>query len=808
MLVDIILLTLVILVLYKIYINKFKKEHMLSDEEAYMYSKNESRLLGNYYNMINNPTISNEQKCYNNDKVIVDLQNNPTISPKILGLARKYKAENCKVIQQKDLENMHVLGDQNPIRSGKYEYSLKDNMNNEPKLFRVNRMDPSEKPTESNASLIMKVMDNVYAFNTQNSKWYVDKNNSWNMVLDNTILAKLNFFVNEFLVLRTSLNKNGKKLVNTIPIFHINNDLFPIKKQIQSDLYEFSIVNGKLQISNITKQKIESKDQDALVILLLNDSIYIMSQSYNWMIIENNNFKVIYDSSVINQLNNIYNTMIKRKTLMNNIESPVMFKYDNLYYTPLDNIPLKIQTNEVFLYTIDTNKNVIIKSNKEQDNNEELKLEFITIMVLNNMIYFKTKTGSWVSDKSSDNTIKLQAISDANSQNVDKQLLYYMTENLEAKNNYYKAGDRTPLKYNEFTISLQNGYCIKDTDGTLYVKFPNQDYLKFIKINQYDIVRPEKLAEIKPRLESLVKRFDKFRSLGISLYNKGDIMPITFNNYSYKINSNSVLEKNNVPFPTIFTVLLNMGNVMYTKTVDGNWYKEKNNTLTPEYEKEYETLNMFLVKAVSLRNMGLQLNTKQQVPNLQSCSKSTDCLNDNAYCRFGNNLCMYDDECNFMYRDKNNKKRQQMCKKMPKNVEWYSLKKDSPVLLSTIERERVLTKLPNSIFDNKNIKVCPSFSLQNTNGCVIVMGMHNVYILLNNLKYIVATSIDKDNLPGYVIIKREGDEKYRVNIYNWPSKSPLSDVMNRSEIYKSIKNKSLDNINIETGTVEMMLLNM
>jgi hypothetical protein len=70
MLVDIILLILVILVLYKIYINKLKKEHMLSNEDVYMYSKNESRLLGNYYNMINNPSISNREKCINNDKVI------------------------------------------------------------------------------------------------------------------------------------------------------------------------------------------------------------------------------------------------------------------------------------------------------------------------------------------------------------------------------------------------------------------------------------------------------------------------------------------------------------------------------------------------------------------------------------------------------------------------------------------------------------------------------------------------------------------------------------------------------------------
>ena len=331
MLVDIILLILVILILYKIYIIKSKKEHMLSEEQAYMYSKNESQLIGNYYNMLNNGSSSIDEKCHNNDNVITELQNNPTVSPKILGMAKKFKAENCQVIQKKDIENMHVFGDEIPIKHDKYEYSLKDNMNNEPKLIRVNRLDPNEKSLESNASLIIKVMNNVYSFNTQNSKWYIDKNNSWNMVIDNNILSKLNFFVNEFFVLRTQLNKNGKKLVNTIPIFHINNDLFPIKKQIQSDLYEFSILNGKLQISNITKQTIESKDQDALVILLLNDSVYILSQSYNWMTIENNNFKTIYDNSTINQLNNNNNKMINSKTIMNNIKNTIMFNYDNIY---------------------------------------------------------------------------------------------------------------------------------------------------------------------------------------------------------------------------------------------------------------------------------------------------------------------------------------------------------------------------------------------------------------------------------------------------------------------------------------------
>ena len=216
---------------------------------------------------------------------------------------------------------------------------------------------------------------------------------------------------------------------------------------------------------------------------------------------------------------------------------------------------------------------------------------------------------------------------------------------------------------------------------------------------------------------------------------------------------------------------------------------------------------MFLVKASSLRNIGIQLQTKQLVPNLQSCSRSSECLNNNAYCRYGNNLCMYDDECNFMYREKNINQRNELCQKMPKNIEWYTLKKDSPILLNTLTRERVLTKLPNSIFNN-NIEACQGNSLSNTKGCLNITGMHNVYIVLNILKQIVLTSNDKENLPGYVIIKKDADEKYRINVYSWELKSPLSNVVNRTEIYSSIKNKSLDNINIENETVEMMLLNL
>ena len=61
-----------------------------------------------------------------------------------------------------------------------------------------------------------------------------------------------------------------------------------------------------------------------------------------------------------------------------------------------------------------------------------------------------------------------------------------MTENKQATENYYESTDKKPFKYNEFTLTLQNGYFIKDIDGLLYVKFPNQEYLKFIRNNYYD----------------------------------------------------------------------------------------------------------------------------------------------------------------------------------------------------------------------------------------------------------------------------------------------------------------------------------
>ena len=807
MLVDIILLIFVILILYKVYINKFNTEHWLSRDDEYMYTNSEPKLLSNYYNMINDKTISNEQRCHNNSTVITEMQNNPTVSPKILALAKKFKAENCE-IPKKDLENIHVLGDTKPIIFDKYEYVLKDNGKKQPILIRTNKFDPTEKPFKSNGSLIIKVMNDVFSFNTQNNKWYVDKINSWNLVTDTNIISKLNYFVNEFLVLRTDLQKIGKKLVNTVPIFHINNDIFPIKKKINSQLYEFSIINGKLIISNITNKKIESNDQDTLVIVLFNNNIYILSKSFNWKIIENNNFNTITDKTLVNQLNNIYNTMVNRKTLMNNIESPTTFKYDNLYYTPLDNVALNIANNEIQLYTIDNELNTIIKSNSEQNSYTKIMLEFIQIILINNIIYFKTKAGKWVTDKSKDNNIKLKPLSDQKSNNIDKELLYFIEESNIEKNSYYKAGDTDPFKYNDSTIVLQNGYCIKDNDGLLYVKFPNQEYLKFVQINHYDLVEPDKLPKLKVDLDNLVKRFEKFRSLGIKLHNKDDTLPIIVNNYSYKINNKNTIEKNNVSLLTIFSVLLNMGNVLYTKTLDGNWYKEINDTLSPIFENEYSKINMFLVKAVSLRNMGIQLQDKQQIPNLQSCSQSMECLNINAFCRNGNNLCMFDDECNFMYREKSSSERAELCKKMPKNVQWYTLKNTSPVLLASLQQNKSLTQLPNSIFDNKYINLCPGNSLTNTNGCLHIIGRHNVHILLNNLKQIVLKSNNIENLPGYITIKKIDVEKYLVNVYNWPSKYPLSDVFNRSEIYKSIKNKSIDNVNIENNEVQLMLFTL
>ncbi len=807
MLVDIILLIFVILILYKVYINKFNKlnmEHWLSRDDEYMYIKNEPKLLSNYYNMINDKTISEEERCHNNNTVITEMQNNPTVSPKILALAKKFKAENCEKAK-KNLENIHVLGDIKPIISDKYEYVLKDNNKNEPILIRTNRFDPTEKPFKSNGSLIMKVMNDVYSFNTQNNKWYVNKINSWNLVIDTNIISKLNYFVNEFLVLRTDLQKIGKKLVNKVPVFHINNDIFPIKINIKSQLYEFSILNGKLIISNITQKKIESNNQDALVIVLLNDKIYFLSKSFNWMIIENNNFKVLNDKTLVNQLNIFYNSMVNRKTLMNNIEKPTTFKYDNLYYTPIDDVALKVSNAETHLYTIDKELNSITKSNAEQNQYNKIMLEFLQIILINNVIYFKTKAGKWVTDISKDNSIKLKPLSDQNSKNIDKQLIYYIKESNIEKSRYYKAGDAIPFDYNNVKIVLQNGFCIKDDDGLLYVKFPNQEYLKFVTINRYDLVEADKLPKLKVRLENLVKRFEKFRSLGIKLHNKGDISPIITNNYSYKINNKNTIEKNNVALLTIFSVILNMGNVLYAKTLDGNWYKEMNNTLSPIFESEYPTLNMFLVKAVSLRNIGLQLQDKQQIPNLQSCSQSMECLNKNAFCRNGNNLCMFDDECNFMYREKSPSEREELCKKMPKNVQWYTLKKTSPILLASLEQNKMLTQLPNSIFDNKYIHLCPGNSIANTNGCLNVIGKHNVHILLNNLIQIVLKSNQSENIPGYVTIKKVDVEKYNVNVYSWPSKYPLADVINRSEIYKSIKNKSLDNVNIEDNETQLML---
>jgi hypothetical protein len=785
----------------------------MSTEESYIYNKNESKLLGNYYNMINNNSITEEEKCHLNNKVITELNNNQIDSPKLLNIAKDFKSKNCHetIIQKKNLEDIYVLGDAQPIVFGIYSYSLHPNNNNEPELIRKNTIDSKELPLKSNASLIIKFMDNIYSFNTQNNKWYVDKNNSWTMITDNTQISKLEYFVNELTILRSSLNKSGSKLVNIIPTFHINNDIFPIKKTINSEIYEYSIINGKLVITNKTLKKIEDINQDALVILLLNDNIYILSQSYNWIFVANKTFNTIYDSNTLTELNKLYNTMIKRKSFINNLENPVLQHYENLYYTPSDVMPLNIK-NDIekltYLYLIDNNTYSIIKMDKDSNKTIKLTLEFITIMQNDNKIYFKTKTGSWVNDKSTDNNIQLQAMSDAENKNIDNKLLYYMTESKEAADNYYEATDKKPFKYNEFSITLQNGYFIKDIDGLLYVKFPNQQYLKFIKNNYYEMVQPDKLAQIKSRLDNRSSRFVNFKKSGISIYNKGDNAPLVFKNFNYKINNNNFVEKNNVPYHTIYSLLVNMNNILYAKGIDGIWYQEKNDTIIPVYVTEYTNLNTFLIKTISLRNMGVQMQTKGQVPNLQTCSKSNECLNTNSYCRIGNNLCMYDDECNFMYRNKNESDRTNLCKKMPKHIDWFTFRNDSPLLLKTMQQERVLTKIPNSVYDNKNIKICNDSTLANTKGCINIIGMHNVYIFLNILKQIALSSNDRDNAPGFVTIIKESNEKYRLEVYSWPLKSPLSDIIHRSNVYTSIKNKSIDNTIIENNKTELILLSM
>ena len=813
MLFDIILLLIVILILFKIYINNRTKEHMSTDGESHMDNKNESQILGKYYGMLNNNSITEEEKCHINNKIITELNNNAIESPKLYNLAKDFKSKNCHetIIPQKEVNDIHVLGDTKPIVLGQYSYSLYPNNNSEPELIRKNTVDLKQIPLKSNASLIIKFMDNVYSFNTQNNKWYVDKNNSWTMITDNTQIGKLEFFVNELTILRSSLNKTGSKLININPIFHINNDIFPIKKTINSEMYEYSIINGKLVISNKTLQKLEDINQDALVLLLLNDNIYILSQSFNWILVTNNTFQPIHNSTTINDLNNLYNTMIKRKSLINNLENPVLRHYENLYYLPSDNIPLYIKNDNeklTSLYLIDNNTYSIIKTDKDSNKTVKLQLEFITIMVYDSKIYFKTKAGSWVSDKSTDNNIKLQSISDAENKNIDSKLLYYMTENKEASENYYESTDKKPFKYNEFRLTLQNGYFVKDIDGLLYVKFPNQDYLKFIRSNYYEMVQPDKLQQIKSNLNNRSSRFANFKKLGISVYNKGDNAALVFNNYNYKINNNNFIEKNNMPFLTIFSLLLNMHNVLYSKGIDGIWYQEKNDTIIPLNSSEYTNLNTFLVKSISLRNMGIQMQTKGQVPNLQTCSKSAECINNNAYCREGNNLCMFDDECNFMYRDKNISDRTTLCKKMPKHIEWFTFRNDSPLLLSTMQQERVLTKIPNSLYDNKNIKLCNNSSLGNTKGCINITGIHNVYIFLNILKQIASSSNDRDNAPGFVTIIKESDEKYSVVVYSWPLKSPLSDIIHRSNVYTSIKNKSIDNTIIENDKIELILLSI
>ena len=986
MLVDIILLIFVILILYVIYLNKINKEHMISrNEQLYMYTQEEPELLKNYYNMINDKTISQEEKCHNNNIVITEMMNNSTLSPKILNLAKQYKGENCLNLQKDDLENMHILGDKNPIKIGNFEYSLKDNNKNEPILIRINKELPNDKPFETNASLIIKVMNNVYSFNTQNNKWHVDKGISWNMVIDDKIISKLNYFVNEFLILRTKLNKNGKKLTNIIPIFHLNNDLFPIKKIINLQDYEFSIINGKLIISNKTNLSIESKEHDALVLLLLNDNIYLLSKSYNWMLIDNTKLKSINNTTTLNQLNNIYNSLINRKTLMNNIEEPNNIQYDNLYYTIFDNMPLNIQNK---LYNIEKKTNLIVKSDINNNNFKTIKLIFNTMFVFNNNIYFKTITGNWVNDISKDSILKFRILSNKEENIVNKELLNYLQEIKEHNNNYYKAGDKTPFKYKSYNLKLQNGYFIKDTDNQLYVKFHTQDYLKFNDLHKYDLIPPEKLKDIKNRLDKLVNKYENFRILGKQYYkfenndiqehfsmqedelqrnqqntnnilqrtqsprlqrnqqntnnnifqrtqsprlqrnqqntnnnifqrtqsptlqrnqqntnnnifqrtqsptlqrnqqntnnnifqrtqsptlqriqqntnnnifqrtqsprlhrnqqntnnifqrfrsptsdnrlnrisqinkswlinieqrnleNNNELNLIILNNNKYKIKNNTI-EKNGVPFTTIFTVLVNKNNILYAKTVDGKWYQELNESLKPLPENVYDTLNMFLVRAISIRNMGVQLQIKQQVPNLNTCSQSMECLNKNAYCREGNNLCMYDDECNFMYRDRPLNERLELCKKMSKNLEWFTLKDDSPTLLFTISKDRLLTKLPNSIFNNNTIKLCAGKTINKTDGCITVNGSHNVYIILNNLKQLSLKSNDKGNHPGFVRISKVNEQTFNITIYSWSSKSPLSDPINRTEIFKTIKNKSINNINIQNSKyVDLMLFSI
>jgi len=784
----------------------------MSTEEAYIYNKNESQLLGKYYDMINNNSITDEEKCHMNNKFITEINRNAIDSPKLLTIAKDFRSKNCHEtnISETELNNMYVLGDSNPIVLGQYTYLLYPNNNKEPELIRKKTMDPKQAPLKSNASLIIKFMDNVYAFNTQNNSWYVDKNNSWTMITDNTQIGKLEYYVKELTILRSSLNKSGSKLINIIPTFHINNDIFPIKKTINSQIYEYSIINGKLVISNKTLQKLEDVNQDALVILLLNDNIYILSQSYNWIFVRNNTFNPIYESNTISELNKLYNTMIKRKSFINNLETPVLQHYENFYYIPSDTIPLNIkQDNKLtYLYSIDNNIYSIIKSDKDSNNTIKLTLEFITIMQYDNKIYFKTKTGRWVNDKSTDNNIKLQAMSDAQSKSIDEKLLYYITENKVMADTYYEPTNKKPFTYNDFSLTLQSGSFIKDSDGLLYVKFPNQEYLRFIKDNYYEMVQPDKLKQIKSYLNTQVVRFDKLKKSGIFVYNKGDNDALKFNNYNYTINNNNFVEKNNLPYYTIFSLLLNMNNILYSKGIDGIWYQEKNDTITPVNDTEYINLNTFLVKAVSIRNMGLEMQTKAHIPNLQSCSKSTECLNTNAYCREGNNLCMYDDECNFMYRDKNGSDRTNLCKKMPKHIDWFTFRNDSPLLISTMQQERVLTKIPNSLYDNENIKLCNDSSLDNTKGCINIMGMHNVYIFLNILKQIASSSNDRDNAPGFVTIIKESDEKYRIVVYSWPLKSPLSDIIHRSNVYTSIKNKSIDNTIIENDKIELILLSM
>jgi hypothetical protein len=507
----------------------------------------------------------------------------------------------------------------------------------------------------------------------------------------------------------------------------------------------------------------------------------------------------ISDIKTISDINSSFNSAYQSRLFADSINTSKNLNTLSLYYTIHDKQPLYVSDRKTgigYLYSIDQSNNSILKTDLKSNKDIALNLKFDRIIILNNKIYARTIQGNWLQEISQTLETRFSNTSLEESKTVENEWNNILQSIDKSKKNYIQSIDQAQVKYKGELINISNGFLIYDESGTLYAKLNDSEpYKKVLGNNKYELIPGNDVAIKLKQLDGLKKKYDDILK-SQSTYQANDMaLPLKSNSFLYKIDNKGVLSKNNKPYNPVFYILLNTESGVAIKTSDNNWLLESNGYFYGVPEAKYKEYNNYLITAMAVKNSNKYRNTVGTINNLEQCSNSESCVNKHAYCRTGSELCMYDDECQFKYRENTPEQRKLLCEKMLKNVAWFICSNPD----NEIKSNNVPIILPNTIYDDTFVKPCYSVMTETNSNCVTVLGIHNLFQLLINLERLAISSKDLTAAPAHIEITQSPNEIYKLVVTSWNRNSVLFDIDSRRTVADKLEIKPLSLENLRFG---------